>query len=254
VLEGAVNVACTGAVPIGITDCLNFGSPETELGAWQLERAIDGIADACRALDLPVVSGNVSLYNETPDGPILPTPVVGTVGLLEDRSRALRPAWRAGDEIWLVGEPADEPGSLVASELAWRRGRRGGAPELDAGPVVRLVRLLPQLAGVVSAAHDLSVGGLGVALARMAISSGIGASVELRSEHSTAALHGERVGRVLVAVASGDVARLGAALEAGSVRGRRIGTAGGDALRVEAGGSGLSCPVAELAATWRTAF
>ena len=254
VLEGAVNVACMGAVPIGITDCLNFGSPETELGAWQLERAIDGIADACRALDLPVVSGNVSLYNETPDGPILPTPVVGTVGLLEDRSHALRAAWREGDEIWLVGEPADGPGSLVASELAWRRGRRGGAPELDAGPVVRLVRLLPQLAGVVSAAHDLSVGGLGVALARMAIASGIGASVELRSEHPTAALHGERVGRVLVAVAPDDVARLGAALDAGSVRGRRIGTAGGDALRVEAGGSGLSCPVAELAATWRTAF
>ncbi|MEO6578481.1 MAG: AIR synthase related protein, partial [Candidatus Limnocylindria bacterium] len=78
VIEGAMNVAASGSRPIGITDCLNFGSPETELGAWQLERAIDGIADACRALDLPVVSGNVSLYNETPDGPILPTPVVGT--------------------------------------------------------------------------------------------------------------------------------------------------------------------------------
>ena len=89
VLEGALNVACSGATPIGITDCLNFGSPETDLGAWQLERAIDGIADACRTLDLPVVSGNVSLYNETPDGPILPTPVVGTVGLLAERDLAV---------------------------------------------------------------------------------------------------------------------------------------------------------------------
>ncbi len=254
VLEGAINVACLGAVPIGITDCLNFGSPETELGAWQLERAIEGIAAACDALDLPVVSGNVSLYNETPAGPILPTPVVGTVGLLEDRSRVLRPGWRAGDEIWLLGEPGDDPGSLAGSELAWRRGRRGGAPTLEAGQVVQLVRLLPQLAGVVAAAHDLSVGGLGVALARMAIAAGIGASVDLSSEHPTAALHGERVGRVLVAVVPGRARQLRSALQAASVPGRRIGIAEGDALRIEAGGSSLSCAVPELASTWRLDF
>ena len=126
VLEGALNVACSGATPIGITDCLNFGSPETDLGAWQLERAIDGIADACRTLDLPVVSGNVSLYNETPDGPILATPVVGTVGLLAERDLAIPMAWRAGDELWLIGDPADDSAALAASELAWRRGLRGG--------------------------------------------------------------------------------------------------------------------------------
>ena len=131
VLEGALNVACSGATPIGITDCLNFGSPETDLGAWQLERAIDGIADACRTLDLPVVSGNVSLYNETPDGPILPTPVVGTVGLLAERDLAMPMAWRNGDEIWLIGDPADDSAALAASELAWHRGLRGGRPSLD---------------------------------------------------------------------------------------------------------------------------
>ena len=125
-LEGAMNVACSGATPVGITDCLNFGSPETDLGAWQLERAIDGIADACRAIGVPVVSGNVSLYNETPHGPILPTPVVGTVGVIEDRSTAVRMAWSPGDEIWLLGDAAGDAAALAASELAWRRGIRGG--------------------------------------------------------------------------------------------------------------------------------
>ena len=131
VIEGSMNVACHGATPIGITDCLNFGSPETDLGAWQLERAIDGIADACRAVGVPVVSGNVSLYNETPDGPILPTPIVGTVGVLDDRRRALRMAWQADHEVWLLGEPATDPDALAGSELAWRRELHGGIPTLD---------------------------------------------------------------------------------------------------------------------------
>ena len=128
VVEGALNVACSGATPIGVTDCLNFGSPETELGAWQLERAIDGIAAACRALGLPVVSGNVSLYNETPDGPILPTPVIGTIGMLDDREARVGMGWSRGDEIWLLGDPAADVAALVASELAWRRAVRGGVP------------------------------------------------------------------------------------------------------------------------------
>ena len=131
VLEGALNVACSGAEPIGITNCLNFGSPETPEGYWQLAEAVGGMADACRALDLPIVSGNVSLYNETPDGPILPTPVVGTVGLLEDRSRLVPMRWREGDEIWLLGErgwirarwpPPSLPGGGAGSggRRAWR--------------------------------------------------------------------------------------------------------------------------------------
>ncbi len=165
VLEGALNVACSGAEPIGITDCLNFGSPETPEGYWQLAEAVGGMADACRALDLPIVSGNVSLYNETPDGPILPTPVVGTVGLLEDRSRLVPMRWRAGDEIWLLGEAGLDPSAMAASELAWRKGRRGGTPRLEIDAAVRSVRLLVALAGegILAGAHDLSVGGLGVA-------------------------------------------------------------------------------------------
>jgi len=256
VLEGAMNVACMGAVPIGITDCLNFGSPETDLGAWQLERAIDGIADACRALDVPVVSGNVSLYNETPDGPILPTPVIGTVGLIEDRSVAPRMSWRAGDEIWLLGPPADDPDALVASELAWRRGRRGGRASLDLAAAARVVGLLPELAraGTVSAAHDVSVGGLGVALARMAIASGVGATVTLSSPHPGATLFGERAGRVLVTTSTTEATSLRAACDVAGVPGRRLGVAGGEELSVAVGEARLTVPVAILAAAWATPF
>jgi phosphoribosylformylglycinamidine synthase len=254
VLEGAVNVACMGAVPVGITDCLNFGSPETDLGAWQLERAIDGIADACRALEVPVVSGNVSLYNETPDGPILPTPVVGTVGLVEDRATTIRMEWADGDEIWLLGADAGDAGLLTASELAWRRGVRGGSASLDPEAVARVVRLLPHLAGVVRGAHDLSVGGLGVALARMALASGRGAVVELPAGPTLAVLHGERVGRVLVALVPERSAALSAALDAHRVHGARIGRVTGAELAIRGGSSSFACGLGDLEAAWRTAF
>ncbi|HUH17021.1 MAG TPA: phosphoribosylformylglycinamidine synthase subunit PurL [Methylomirabilota bacterium] len=256
VLEGALNVASMGATPIGITDCLNFGSPETETGAWNLERAIDGIADACRALDLPVVSGNVSLYNETPSGPILPTPVVGTVGLLEDRSLALAPAWEDGDEVWWLGEAADDAASLVASELAWQRGARGGTPALDLEAAARLINLLPFLASerIVRAAHDCSVGGLGVALARMSIAAGMGAECLLEGERPTALLFGERAGRVVVALSPQRATALRDALARRGVSGRRIGSAGGDSLVARVGNVRLSWGVGLLEGVWRTGF
>ena len=256
VLEGAINVACSGATPIGVTDCLNFGSPETELGAWQLERAIDGIADACRRLGVPVVSGNVSLYNETPDGPILPTPVVGTVGLLEDRARTLGMAWREGDEVWLIGDAADDADALAASELAWRRGLRGGRPRLDLDASAAVAQLLPRLAaeGAVTAAHDVSVGGLGVALARMAISSGLGARVTLDAAWPTAAVFGERTGRVVLPLAPGSADALRELLAVAGVAGKPIGVAGGDALELRAGGSEITIGLDQLAEAWRTPF
>jgi phosphoribosylformylglycinamidine synthase len=258
VVEGAINVACSGAVPVGVTDCLNFGSPETDQGAWQLVRAIDGIADACRVLELPVVSGNVSLYNETPDGPILPTPVIGTVGLLEDRDLALQMAWAAGDEVWLLGEHADEPGALAGSELAWRRDARGGVPSLDVAAAARLVRLMSDLARsrLIRAAHDCSVGGLGVALARMAIAAGTGAAVKLAAQatHATAVAFGERAGRVIVSVAADRAAGLRRALHDATVSGRLLGIAGGDRLDLRIGPARVTVPVAALSEAWRSPF
>jgi phosphoribosylformylglycinamidine synthase II len=256
VLEGALNVACSGATPIGITDCLNFGSPETDLGAWQLERAIDGIADACRLLDLPVVSGNVSLYNETPDGPILPTPVVGTVGLLADRESSVPMAWHDGDELWLIGDVADDADALAASELAWRRGSRGGRPALDLVAAARVAALLPALAADrrIVAAHDVSVGGLGVALARAAIAAECGAVLALDSSRPTAALFGERTGRVVVACGRGEGGPLSDAAAGAGVPARRLGVAGGDRLEISVGAVELSADVEALAAAWRRPF
>jgi phosphoribosylformylglycinamidine synthase len=253
VVEGAMNVASSGADPIGVTDCLNFGSPETDAGAWQLERAIDGIAAACRALRLPVVSGNVSLYNETPAGPILPTPVIGTVGLLADRRRALRMGWRDGDELWLIGDPGDDPDALAASELAWSRGLHGGQPRLDLDSAARVIAVLPRLArhGLAHSAHDVSTGGIGVALARMAIASGVGAQISLPARHPGALFFGERAGRAFIAAEPGRSGELGAALEAALVPAMPVGRAGGRRLDVSVGSTRLSVEIEALERAWQ---
>ena len=260
VLESALNVACSGATPIGVTNCLNLGSPESAAGYWALSETVAGLGAGCRLLGVPVVSGNVSLYNETADGPIIPAPLVGMVGLLEDRSIALPMRWNAGDEIWLLGAPGWEPSSLAASELAWRRGEMGGRPSPDLEAAARVVRLLPALAGerIPIGAHDLSVGGLGVALARMAIASGTGAQIELpdaASHWPSAALFGEVVGRVLLGVVPADGDRLLAACRVAEVPARRLGTAGGTDLSISVGGAQpLQVSLARLSDAWETPF
>jgi phosphoribosylformylglycinamidine synthase len=162
--------------------------------------------------------------------------------------------WADGDEIWLLGADARDAASLAASELAWRRGVRGGSPSLDPQAVASVVRLLPQLTGVVGAAHDLSVGGLGVGLARMAIASGNGAVVDLPAGPPAAVLHGERVGRVLVALDPDRSAALHAALEAHQVPGSRIGWVTGTELVIRGEASSIACGLGDLGAAWRTAF
>jgi len=254
VIESAANVVCSGARPIGITNCLNLGAPESPAGYWTLSETVAGLGEACRALDVPVVSGNVSLYNETPDGAIVPAALVGMIGLIEDRSRVLPMAWTDGDEIWLLGDPAAEPAALAASELAWRRGRFGGRPSLDLEAAARTLSLVETLAGAGLAlgAHDLAAGGLGVALARMAIASGCGAVVALPRDGArwpTAALHGERAGRILVF--SRDGAGLAAAARDAGVPALRLGTARSGELEIEAGGARLTWSLGELAAAWQ---
>ncbi len=259
VVEGALNIACSGATPIGITNCLNFASPERPAGYWELAEAVAGMAEACTALGLPIVSGNVSLYNETPDGPILPTPVIGTVGLLDDRSRAIPMRWAEGDEIWLLGAPAWEAAALAASELAWRRRRFGGQPSLDLPATVRLVGLLRHLGarGILAGAHDVSVGGLGVAISRLAIASGVGATVVLPPEAvalPTAGLFGERGGRVVVALAPVSSEAMAAAARAATVPAYRLGLAEGLRVNLAVGEARLSLGLDQLRAAWSTAF
>ena len=259
VVEGALNVACSGATPIGITNCLNFASPERPAGYWQLAEAVAGMAEACVGLGIPIVSGNVSLYNETPDGPIVPTPVIGTVGLLDERSRAIPMRWNQGDEIWLLGAPAWEAGALAASELAWRRGRFGGQPSLDLPAAVKLVRLLGRFGtgGLLTGAHDTSVGGLGVALARLSVASGVGALIALppvAESLPTAALFGERGGRVLVALAPRSAGGVAAATEAAGVAAQRLGTADGASLNLAIGEVRISLGLDQLRAAWSAPF
>ncbi len=181
VYECAANLACVGATPLGLTNCLNFGNPEKPGVAWQLEQAVEGIASACRTLGVPVVGGNVSLYNEAPGGPILPTPVIGMVGRLPDAARAGRLAFAAaGDAIALVGELAP---AVAGSELAKLRGEEiaGPLPRLDeqaARDAHETVRLMVN-SGALNSAHDIAEGGIAVAIAECCAAGRIGATVRL---------------------------------------------------------------------------
>jgi phosphoribosylformylglycinamidine synthase II len=179
VLECAANLACTGAEPLGLTNCLNFGNPEKPGVAWQLTRAVEGLADACKALGVPVVGGNVSLYNETAEGPIYPTPVVGMVGELPYAEAIPGTVLGEGDAIGLLGP--FEP-SLAGSELAKQRGELGkGLPEPDISAVAAAQATVREAVrgGSLGAAHDISDGGLACALAEMAIAGGVGARADL---------------------------------------------------------------------------
>ena len=194
VLEAARNVACAGGEPLAITDCLNFGNPEKPEIAWELAEAIEGMSAACEALGIPVVSGNVSLYNDTDGRSIHPTPVVGCVGLVPD-VRRVPGAWQEGDTIYLAGEPQL---SFDGSEYQALYGRLEGTPApLDLTTEAGLVRQLHELAPRCSLVHDVSEGGLAIALAEAAIASGIGAEVDLPDD--PLALFGEGGGRAVLA-------------------------------------------------------
>ncbi len=253
VAESALNVACAGARPIALVDCLNFGNPEHPEVMWQLSEAIDGIAEACHALSIPVVGGNVSLYNETSGIGIDPTPVVAVAGLIDElRRKPPSLAWREGDALVVLGDP---PLSLGGSRWAReRQGREGGhlwPVEWDAQALlIDFVRDLiadevaGTSAGVVSAIHDVSAGGLGVALAECALASGLGAGVTEVRDHVR--LFSEAPSRALVAT-SHPKALLGAAAHAG-VPATEIGVVGGCRLVI---GPMVDLDVAELAVASR---
>ncbi len=238
VYECAANVACAGGEPLGLTNCLNFGNPEKPHVAWQLTEAVAGLAEACAAMNAPVVGGNVSLYNEAPDGPILPTPVVGIVGRLPDAARAGRAGWaREGDAIALVGELRP---SLAGSELVKLRGEApaGPLPELDPAGIRAAHDAVRDgvRAGAIVSAHDIAEGGLAVALAECCALSGLGARLEGAGEGDEA-LFGEAPGRAFVV--SGEREALA------DIPGARvIGAVGGDRLSV----GGFEITVDELRA------
>jgi phosphoribosylformylglycinamidine synthase len=233
VLECAANLACVGGEPLGLTNCLNFGNPEKPHVAWQLSESVRGLRDACRALSIPVVGGNVSLYNEGGGGPIYPTPVVGLVGELPDVRRAGRLGFAAeGDRVAVVGQFAPE---IRGSELA----RLGGTelpqalPPVDVAGVAATHRALRDAvrAGALASAHDIAEGGLATALAECCLTGGLGAEVVLaETVKPLRLLFGEAPGGFVV---SGGDAQLRALGE--QVQLRVVGTVGGNQLTIIAG-------------------
>jgi phosphoribosylformylglycinamidine synthase subunit PurL len=258
VMECAQNLACVGAEPLGLTNCLNFGNPEKPSVAWQLDRAVLGLADACLGLRIPVVGGNVSLYNETEEGPIYPTPVVGMVGELPDPALTPGVAPGEGDRLVLVGPFAP---SLAGSELAKQRGELdAGLPQVDIGPVAEALAFVRRAVrdGLVSAAHDVSDGGLACALAEMAIAGGVGIEadldplVELRGGSGESCLFGEGPGGIVLGVSSERVEELLGAAESAGVGALAIGSIGGDRLSISAAERDASVALADAERAWRS--
>jgi phosphoribosylformylglycinamidine synthase subunit PurL len=239
VLECSANLACVGAEPLGLTNCLNFGNPEKPHIAWQLSRAVAGLGDACRALGIPVVGGNVSLYNEGGGGPIFPTPVVGMVGELPDAARAGRLGFaQPGDSVALIAASGWAP-SLAGSELAKLRGAppEGALPAADLGELRAVHAAIRQAvrSGALRSAHDVAEGGVAVALAECCVAGGHGVDVTFDSAED--ALFGEAPGAFVVSGPRDAFAAFGAAVTV-------LGTVGGDDLRIA---GALSLPVAQLA-------
>jgi phosphoribosylformylglycinamidine synthase len=263
VAEAARNVACAGAQPIGATNCLNFGNPEKPDVMWQFVRAIEGMGAACRALDIPITGGNVSLYNETDGRPVLPTPVVGVVGLIEDGTRSCRRTFQsAGDAVVLLGESRAELGG--SEYLKILHGMvRGTPPSLDLAREAALQRLLVTeiSAGIIRSAHDCAEGGLAVTLSECCFDTGLGATVDVAgvaaesSFGDIATLFGESASRVIVSVAPAAVSGLLSRAAAAGVPAAQIGAVGGVRVRLAIEGRvALDEPLTETEAIWSGAL
>src|SRR5205809_1177689 len=235
VAEAAANLACVGATPLGLTDCLNFGNPEHPEVFWTFRQAVTGIADACRAMRIPVVGGNVSFYNESLDGPVLPTPVITMVGVLEDVSRTCGAGFREAEDIIVLISAAD-PDLAASSYASAVHGIDAGRPadvDLDAHQRTLAVVREAVMRGWLSSAHDCSDGGAAVAVAESAILGTIGADVTLPAAARTgAALFGEAPSRFIVSLPEHRVSDLQALAAAHGVPVAILGRAGGDRLRI----------------------
>ena len=259
--EAARNVACAGAQPIGATNCLNFGNPERPDIMWQFAEAVAGLGEACRALEIPVTGGNVSLYNETDGRAILPTPVIGVVGLLQDASKVRGRVFPDENlEIVLFGEGDGELGGSEYFKTILGL-IRGMPPALDLARERALQRLVVDLIGrdLIRSAHDCAEGGFAVALAECCFDAGgLGASVSIpgispvdRTDRLAAALFGESATRVIVSVAAGDLQAVLAAAARANVPAAQVGRTGGHTLRIAVDDQVvIDLGVAEAEARW----
>jgi len=249
VLECAQNLACVGAEPLGLTNCLNFGNPEKPATAWQLDQAVSALAETCTAIGVPVVGGNVSLYNEGPEGPIYPTPVVGMVGELPDPTQVAGSAFaKEGDAIALIGPFSP---TFAGSELAKQRGALDkGLPRPDVAAVAAACAIVRDAvrAGRLASAHDVSDGGLACALAECAIGSGLGCRVDVQPLRDRGcspedALFGEGSGGFLVSGERAELEALGGVL---------LGEVGGTKIEIAAGDRSLVVGLGTAESAWRS--
>jgi len=264
VAEAARNVACAGGLPIGATNCLNFGNPEKPEIMWQFARAVEGIGAACRALDIPITGGNVSLYNETDGKAVLPTPVLAVVGLIEDANVVVRRTFRAdGDAVVLLGDSYDELGG--SEYLKAVHGLvRGVPPKLDLARETALQRVLVKgiATGLIRSAHDCAEGGFAITLAECCFDSGFGAKVDVAPVESavsaftdTATLFGESASRVVISIDRARTAEFEALATEANVPIAVIGRVGGDRIQVSiAGRQVLDEPLADAEHLWASAI
>ncbi|CAB4324319.1 unannotated protein [freshwater metagenome] len=247
VAESLLNLACVGARPLAVVNCLNFGNPENPEVMWQLSEAVDGMAEACRAFEVPVIGGNVSLYNESLGTSIDPTPVVGMLGIIDALDR--RPpgvTLSDGGRLLLIGVTQSE---LSGSRWARDRGHSGGTlPTLDPAHHLAVADVVRSLVtgGMLTGLHDVSTGGVGVALAEMASRSGLGVTAARVADH--AELFSESPSRVVACVAPENLIAVENVLAAAGVPVARIGVAGGDRFSIK---GLLDLPLAEVTGTYR---
>jgi phosphoribosylformylglycinamidine synthase len=258
VAEACRNVSATGGLPVAITDCLNFGSPETLDGQYQLMQAVAGIKKACEAFDIPVISGNVSLYNEAPGGAIYPTPVIGAMGLLDDvRKHASAGFAGDGDVVYLIGSASlkGDASTLAGSEYQdVILGKVEGQPWLDLDLEVKTQQACRDgiVAGIVRSAHDVSEGGLAVALAEAAILGKRGVTVDLNpGRRWDAALFGEAQSRIIVTVTADQTGELERVVVNAGAPLLRLGTTGGDRLVI---GDLVNLSLVDVSERWMRGF
>lgn len=252
--EAYRNVAVTGATPVAVTNCLNFGSPENPDVMWQFREAVHGLADGAAELAIPVSGGNVSFYNQTGDTPILPTPVVGVLGVIEDVTGATPHALPGGEEectLLLLGETRDEFGGSVWQDISGQ-GLSGLPPQVDLANEAKLAAYFTGVEGI-TAAHDLSEGGLSQAVFEILLGSGLGADLDLSVVHADpfTALFSESASRVLVAVTRD---RVDAAVERAASAGIPVAVIGSTTEEPEIAFAGQTVPVSELEAAWAEAM
>ena len=228
--EAARNIATAGAKPLAVTNCLNFGSPEDPEVMWQFAETVRGLADGCLEMGLPVTGGNVSFYNQTGSVAILPTPVIGVLGVIQDvRTRTSMALERSGLDLYLLGETQED---FAGSEWAYMHGQRGGrTPVADLQREMRLINVLLEGQPIFEAAHDLSQGGLAASLSEMTLRKNVGATITLSGEVATALLS-ESPGRVVIAIESRNAERLSDLAKTWKIALSKIGVSGGSSLTI----------------------